>query len=55
MLFLSKSFHQVDAAAAERKFNVAVKDEFEGIMEGNKKGRKKREKQTTSQQKVSKN
>lgn len=54
MLFLSKSFHQVDAATAERKFNVAVKDEFEGIMEGNKKGRKKREKQATSQQ-VSKN
>lgn len=55
MLFLSESFHQVDAAAAERKFTVAVKDEFEGIMEGNRKGRKKREKQATGQQKVSKN
>lgn len=41
MLFLSKSFHQVDTAAAERKFTVAVKDEYEGVMEENKKGRKK--------------
>lgn len=47
MLFLSKSFHQVDAAAAERKFTVTVKDGFEGVMEGNKK-----EKQATGQQKV---
>lgn len=38
LLFLSRSFHQDAAAAAEKKINVGVNDELDDIIEEEKGG-----------------